>query len=338
MDHKTEYNSGRPAGSTHLNHWRIAILATIAVLVVLFLILVTSVISLRWINPPVTAFTLQENWDEIGAERYSLREWWIPYDELPHHLKWAVIASEDQHFREHWGFDLESIRDVLEERDNNERSRGASTISQQVAKNLYLWPGYSYLRKGMEAGITILIELFWPKERILEMYLNIAEFGSGTFGAGKASDAFFNIPVSQLEPDMSARMAAVLPSPKRMSVEPPSPYTLERSRWILQQMTHLTGVAYVTPQITDPELITDPEQNTDPLPFEFDVELDLDLDSYSMFNDSDSLRFLGTETGTSDHSSDTDLLHDLDPDSLFDLDLELDTSGRMNDMDTLFSN
>lgn len=208
-------------------------------------------------------------------ERVNLREEWVPEEELPYSLKWAVVASEDQRFWEHRGFDLESIRDAMEEQREEGRVRGASTISQQVAKNLYLWPAQSYFRKGIEAGITVLIELFWTKERILEIYLNIAEFGPGIFGAGMASDLFFGIPASRLQPDMSARLAAVLPSPKRMRVEPPSPYTEERSRWILRQMTHLTGIPYL------PLDRSSREEDTDPLPWDFDINLELDPDTDS---------------------------------------------------------
>lgn len=159
---------------------------------------------------------------------------------------WAVVAAEDQLFFEHSGFDLESIEEAWDERRQGKRIRGASTISQQVAKNLFLSPAQSFFRKGIEAGITVLIELFWTKERIIEVYLNIAEFGPGIFGIGKASEVYFGRPAPELTPEMSARFAAVLPSPKRMRVNPPSPYTQERSRWILRQMNQLTGKTYYT--------------------------------------------------------------------------------------------
>lgn len=215
-------------------------------LMALFLMLSGSILSLRWINPPVTAFVLQENWQGLGLDRYNIRDAWVGQGDLPDHLQWAVVASEDQRFWHHRGFDVEAIQEALEERREGTRKRGASTISQQVAKNLYLWPAQSFIRKGIEAGITVLIELFWPKERILEVYLNIAEFGPGVFGVGKAAESFFGMDASQLVPEQSARLAAVLPSPKRMRVEPPSPYTLERSRWILRQMQLLRGRSTIT--------------------------------------------------------------------------------------------
>lgn len=217
-----------------------------AVLLGLGFSLVLFIILFRWINPPFTAFTLQADWNELDQEFYSLRENWVPPEELPEHMIWAVVASEDQLFFEHNGFDLESIEEAWEEHQQGKRTRGASTISQQVAKNLFLSPAQSFLRKGVEAGITVLIELFWTKERIIEIYLNTAEFGPGIYGIGKASQFYFNRAASQLTPEMAARFAAVLPSPKRMRVNPPSPYAMERSRWILRQMNQLTGKVFYT--------------------------------------------------------------------------------------------
>lgn len=242
---------------------------------VFLLIFILAVLSLRWIDPPFTAFTLQENWEELSVERYDLREFWIPAEDIPDHLKWAVIASEDQHFWEHWGFDWEAIDEALEERRRGERQRGASTITQQVAKNLFLTPSQSFFRKGVEACITFLIELFWPKERILEVYLNIAEFGPGLFGIGKAAYELFGSSPHELEPEASARMASVLPSPKRMRVEPPSPYAKERSQWILRQMTQLTGVAYIPQEMMDTTVI---EYDFDPLPLDFDTDFDFRIE------------------------------------------------------------
>ncbi|MDX1640208.1 MAG: monofunctional biosynthetic peptidoglycan transglycosylase [Balneolaceae bacterium] len=206
--------------------------------------LVWAIMLLQWFNPPFTAFTLQADWGEHEQQFYSLRENWVPPDDIPEHMVWAVVASEDQLFFEHHGFDFESMEEAWEEHQEGVRTRGASTISQQVAKNLFLTPAQSFLRKGIEAGITVLIELFWTKERIIEVYLNIVEFGPGVYGIGKASDVYYNRPVTQLTPTMAARFAAVLPSPKRMRVNPPSPYTQERSQWILRQMNQLTGKVF----------------------------------------------------------------------------------------------
>jgi len=211
-----------------------------------FVVLIISILALRWINPGFTAFMLLEDWETVNAEQYNLREWWVPDEEIPGHLKWAVIASEDQLFREHFGFDTASIAEAWNDRLDGRRYRGASTITQQVAKNLYLSPAQSYLRKGIEAFITLIIELAWPKERILEVYLNIAEFGPGIFGLGKAAQTFWGISASEIKPEMSARLATVLPSPKRMRAEPPSPFVQKRSQWVLRQMTQLSGITYVS--------------------------------------------------------------------------------------------
>lgn len=209
------------------------------------LLFCVMILMLRWMNPPFTAFTLQENWDEIGQERYNLREAWIPADELPDHLKLAVIASEDQQFYEHWGLDLAAIDKAIEEKEQSGRVRGASTITQQVSKNLFLSPAQTYLRKGVEAGISVLIEIFWTKDRIVEVYLNIAEFGPGIYGVGKASEFWFSKEVENLIPDESARLATVLPNPKLIKAEPASEYVQERSRWILRNMQQLSGLRYL---------------------------------------------------------------------------------------------
>ncbi len=224
--------------------WKRYVKRTMAAFLSLAVIFVLLVLSLRWMNPSFTAFTLQEDWEALGIERYSLKDHWVPYEELPENIKWAVVASEDQRFWDHHGLDLYAIGKAIQEKRKGGRIRGASTISQQVAKNLFLWPGRSYFRKGLEAGITLTMEVLWPKERILEVYLNIAEFGPGIYGIGKASDHFFAKEASELEAGEAARMAAVLPSPKRMRVEPPTPYVKERKDWILRNMMNLSGIAY----------------------------------------------------------------------------------------------
>lgn len=252
----------------------------ITVLGFLFL-LIFSILLLRWVNPPFTSFTLQADWDQLERESYNLRTEWVHPEEIPEHMIWAVVAAEDQLFFEHFGFDIESIQEAWEDRQQGERTRGASTISQQVAKNLFLSPAQSFFRKGVEAGITLLIELLWPKERIIEMYLNIAEFGPGLFGIGKASKVYFNRPASQLTPEMAARFAAVLPSPKRMRVNPPSPYAQERSRWILRQMNQLTGKTFyrfeTNNEPSDEEPVMPPDSTFQPIQTDtvtFDIQPD----------------------------------------------------------------
>lgn len=158
---------------------------------------------------------------------------------IPRHMALAVVAAEDQNFPHHFGFDVDAITRAVEHNEKGRTVRGASTISQQVAKNLFLWSGRSYVRKGLEAGLTVLIELLWPKKRILEVYLNIAEFGDGTYGVNAAARRFFNKPPDRLTAQEAALLAAVLPSPKRSSATHPSAYVRQRAQWIQTQMRQL---------------------------------------------------------------------------------------------------
>jgi monofunctional biosynthetic peptidoglycan transglycosylase len=209
------------------------------------LLSLATVLLLRWVDPPTSAFMLRE---QVGAwldddEKFVLRQRWVDWEQIATPMKVAVIASEDQMFPEHNGFDLQQINKALEQRERGRRSRGASTISQQVAKNLFLWPSRSWMRKGLEAFYTVLIEWLWPKQRILEVYLNIAEFGRGTFGVGAASETFFRKPAARLSSYDAALLATVLPSPKRMRVSKPSRYMKSRQQQIMTQMRMLGGGA-----------------------------------------------------------------------------------------------
>jgi len=204
---------------------------------------VVAVASLRWINPPVTAYIAEAQaaaWSSRDAH-YVYRHSWVDLDRISPNLPLAVVASEDQKFPEHWGFDVEAIEKVYALNQHSHKVHGASTISQQVAKNLFLWSGRSYFRKGLEAYFTILIEAVWPKRRILEVYLNIAEFGYGTYGAEAAAERFFHKPASRLSRDDAAVLAAVLPNPERYSAAAPSRYVQQRREWILGQMQALGG-------------------------------------------------------------------------------------------------
>jgi monofunctional biosynthetic peptidoglycan transglycosylase len=196
-----------------------------------------SVLMLRWVDPPTSAFMIRER---VAA---PIRYRWVDDANISPQVKVAVIASEDQNFPAHHGFDLKQINDALVDRQRGRRVRGASTISQQVAKNLFLWPQQSWLRKGLEAYFTVLIETLWPKRRILEVYLNVAEFGRGVFGVGAAADVYFHKSAARLNAYDAALLAAVLPSPKRMRVNAPSNYVRERQEWILGQMRGLGGTA-----------------------------------------------------------------------------------------------
>jgi len=153
------------------------------------------VLVMRWIPPPTTSFMLQRRFTAAvnHKKKFKIAYQWIDWKKIPSHTKLAMVAAEDQKFPHHMGFDLESIGEAVKERTNGIRIRGASTISQQVAKNLFLWPGQSFVRKGMEAYFTLLIEVLWPKRRILEVYLNIAEFGNGVFGVGATLRPMFGI-------------------------------------------------------------------------------------------------------------------------------------------------
>jgi monofunctional biosynthetic peptidoglycan transglycosylase len=197
---------------------------------------VLPVIALRWLAPPTSAFMLRA----CDVIDYL----WVDWDGISPHLPIAVVAAEDQHFPDHSGFDFDSIAAALRERDRGP-VRGASTISQQVAKNLFLWSERSWLRKALEAYFTTLIELAWPKRRILEVYLNVAQFGPCTFGAQAASVRFFGVPASRLAPRQAAILAAVLPNPLGLRADRPSSYVNRRVAWIVDQVRRLGGPAYL---------------------------------------------------------------------------------------------
>ena len=217
--------------------------ALLAMVLLLVLLSVGSVAVFRWVNPPYSAFMAEE---QIAAwagrdSSYAFRHSWVDLNRISPNLPLAVVASEDQKFPEHWGFDVESIEKAYALNQHSHRVRGASTISQQVAKNLFLWSGRSYFRKGLEAYFTLLIEGCWPKRRILEIYLNIAEFGHGTYGAEAAAQRFFRKSAAALSRSDAAVLAAVLPNPVRFSAAAPSRYVQQRRDWILGQMQALGG-------------------------------------------------------------------------------------------------
>jgi monofunctional biosynthetic peptidoglycan transglycosylase len=203
---------------------------------------------LRWVDPPTTSFMVQSRF-EAHPERpdgYRLRHYWVDWKDIAPHAKLAVVAAEDQRFLTHSGFDLNEIADAVYERVKNDRRRGASTISQQVAKNLFLWPDKSLVRKGLEAYFTALIELFCPKRRILEVYLNVAQFGNGVYGIEAASVTYFGKSAARLSRDEAALLAAVLPNPLRLRVDRPSSYVEQRSHEIASQMERLEATRYLS--------------------------------------------------------------------------------------------
>lgn len=234
----------------------------------LFLAPPAVVLALKWVPPPTSAFMLQS---KVKPVRYR----WVPATEIAEAARRAVIAAEDQKFRVHNGFDLEAIEKALAHNQKSRRRRGASTISQQTAKNLFLWPGGGYFRKAVEATFTVLIEWLWGKDRILEVYLNVAEFGPGIYGVEAASQAYFGKPAKRLEAHEAARLAAVLPNPRKWSARAPGPYVQSRVGWILGQMS---GRRRGTPVAEDdPEPVpfgeeTAPEPEEDEFPADVPVE------------------------------------------------------------------
>lgn len=201
--------------------------------------------ALRYMDPPTSAFMVWRQVDGLGEKGFELRQEWRDYGEISAHLPISLVAAEDQKFPHHHGFDLEAIDKALDSNARGGRVRGGSTISQQVAKNLFLWSGGGYFRKALEAWYTVLIELMWPKQRILEVYANIAEFGDGVYGAEAAAQAFFGKPASALTAAESARLAAVLPNPKQYSARNPGPYVQRRAAWIQRNARNLGGPPYL---------------------------------------------------------------------------------------------
>lgn len=205
-----------------------------------------SVLIFRWLDPPTTSFMIQYQTLETRPKAFQeIRYRWVDLERISKDMQLAAVAAEDQKFFDHAGFDFESISDAVEDRFRGDRLRGASTISQQTAKNLFLWPGRSFMRKGLEAWFTMLLELLWPKARILEVYLNIAEFGRGIYGVEAAARHFFGKPAAVLSPFEAAVLAAVLPNPRRLRADRPSAYVRDRARWILEQM-RLLGPDYLS--------------------------------------------------------------------------------------------
>lgn len=198
-------------------------------LLAMVMVFMLPVVALRWLPAPTSAFML-------ASDTRPVRQQWVSAAEIPTSARRAVVASEDQKFFEHDGFDVEAIRKAYAHNLKSRRTRGASTISQQTAKNLFLWQGGGYFRKGIEALYTVLIEALWSKQRILTVYLNIAEFGPGIYGVEAAAQAFFGKPAARLTAAECARLAAVLPSPRRWNAAKPGRYVQKRTVWILRQM------------------------------------------------------------------------------------------------------
>lgn len=203
------------------------------------LLSVLLVSALRFTNPPIWAWQLHRQLSPPPTYPAQAQQQWVPLDKISKAMQLAVIAAEDQKFPHHYGIDLQAIEQAVNARQQGKRLRGASTLSQQTAKNLFLWPARSYIRKGLELWFTGWMELILGKQRILELYLNIVEFGPGVYGVEAAAHHYFKRPAAKLANTQAARLAAVLPNPYRFHVDRPSAYTRDRSQWIKQQMKQL---------------------------------------------------------------------------------------------------
>jgi len=206
-----------------------------------------SVLLLKWFHPPTSAFMLQRQLEVSldDNQDFEINYEWAEWQEISPYVKVAAITSEDQRYADHWGLDMDAIEQAIDEHQRGESLRGASTITQQTAKNLFLWPGQSFVRKGIEAYFALLMEGLLSKKRILEIYLNIAEFGNGVYGVKAASNIYFNTEPSDLDMMQSALMVTALPSPRRYNLADPSPYMIERRNWILQYMFYLGNTDYL---------------------------------------------------------------------------------------------
>lgn len=210
---------------------------TLRVIVYFFAITIAWVMLLRFINPPITWLMVQRGFERKSDGReWKITKQWIRYEDLSDNLKRAAIAGEDARFPDHWGFDREAITDAYQRNKDGGRLRGGSTISQQTAKNVFLWPQRSWVRKGFETYFTLLIELFWGKKRILEVYLNVIETGDGLYGAEAAAQHYFGKPATNLTKRQAALVVAVLPNPRRWSPAKPTGFINRKANTIVRYM------------------------------------------------------------------------------------------------------
>jgi monofunctional glycosyltransferase len=212
-------------------------------LVLFFVLSVASVVLFSFLPPPFTPLMVKRLYQQSTDPKREMRlsKDWTSIEHISDAMQIAVLCAEDQAFLEHEGFDLKAIQKALKHNKRSKRQRGASTISQQTAKNVFLWPTRSWLRKGFEVYFTTLIEAIWSKERIIEVYLNVAEWGDGIYGAEAAAQHYFNKPAAQLNREEAALLAAVLPGPLKYSVKNPSDYIRKRQRWIMGQARYWHG-------------------------------------------------------------------------------------------------
>jgi len=221
-----------------------------------FIISIASVILFKWVPIPVTPLMLIRCIEhKMDDKKMKLKKDWEPLEKISPHLQLAVVCAEDQNYIKHNGFDFGAIDKAMEHNESHKRKRGASTISQQTAKNVFLWPGRSWIRKGFEVYFTFLIETFWSKERIMEVYLNVIEMGDGVYGAQAASEEFFKKDASALSKTEAATLAVVLPNPRKFNAGKPSKYIKGRINWATQQMSLWGGVLrYQEPEVKEKKL------------------------------------------------------------------------------------
>ena len=211
----------------------------------LFAISIVLVILFKWVPVPITPLMVIRSLD--NSQKNKSNGWkhdWVSIDEISKNMQLAVICSEDQNFLNHHGFDFEAIKKAMDNNQKNRKIKGASTISQQTAKNVFLWPQRSWLRKGFEAYFTFLIELVWSKERIMEVYLNSIEMGNGIYGVEAAAQHWFKKPAVKLSRYEAAAIAAILPNPRVYRANPASNYIQSRKEWIIRQMGYFGALDY----------------------------------------------------------------------------------------------
>ena len=239
---KVEAGAGR-ARPRRRRLWKLLLLAP-------FLLVALSIVQvalLRFIDPPFSTVMAARQLEQWGSGNwdYRIHYQWRDLQQMAPSLPISLVAAEDQRFPDHNGFDLQAIEKARDHNARGGRLRGASTISQQTAKNLFLWSGRSWFRKGLEAYYTLLMETLWPKTRILEVYVNVAEFGDGIYGAQAAAKRHFGKDAGRLSAGESARLAATLPSPRRYSASRPGPYVQRRAQWIQRNARQIGGEAYL---------------------------------------------------------------------------------------------
>ena len=198
---------------------------------------IVSVVIYRWVPVPITPLMIIRDFEQLGSNKgIVMKHDWVPLEDISPKLQLAVVCSEDQNYLNHFGFDVGAIKKAMKENEKGKRIRGASTITQQTAKNVFLWQGRSYIRKAFEVWFTLLIEVFWSKERIMEVYLNSIEMGNGIYGAESAAQFWFHKSAKKLSKDEASAIAAILPNPLHLKASPSNSYISKRKAWIQQQM------------------------------------------------------------------------------------------------------